>query len=159
MAATTPDGKALRARFNEMLGEHPSVIRELAERLSGVTLAYPPPADGNPLAGCRMPDLALAGASAPSLFGLLRQVRFVLLDLTDGGLADRFTEFGPALAVARASAMETADRPEWQSIRAVLLRPDGHIAWVGPNASAESAASLRRALTGWLDAVPMAQLR
>ncbi|MGH4002722.1 MAG: hypothetical protein ACRDSO_01230 [Pseudonocardiaceae bacterium] len=62
MTATTSDGKALRAWFNEILADHPSVTRELAERLSGVDLAYPPPADGNLLAGRRMPDLVLADA-------------------------------------------------------------------------------------------------
>jgi hypothetical protein len=105
VTATTPDGKALRARFNEMLADHPSANRELAERLSGVNLAYPSPAAGNPLVGSRMPDLALAGAPVSSVFGLLRQVRFVLLDLTGGRLAERFTGFGPALDVARASDM------------------------------------------------------
>ncbi|HZA18384.1 MAG TPA: FAD-dependent monooxygenase [Pseudonocardiaceae bacterium] len=46
VTATTPDGKALRARFNEILADHPSLNRELAERLSGVDLAYPPLAMG-----------------------------------------------------------------------------------------------------------------
>jgi hypothetical protein len=155
VTATTPDGKALRTRFNGMLADHPSVNRELAERLSGVDLAYPPPADGNPLAGRRMPDLSLADAPVSSVFSLLRPVRFVLLDLTGGQLAERFTGFGPALDVACASAMDTAARSEWQGVEAVLLRPDGHIGWVGPDASAESAASLLRALAGWLDALPM----
>jgi hypothetical protein len=102
-----------------------------------------------------MPDLALVDAPVSSVFGLLRRVRFVLLDLTGGQLAERFTGFGPALDVACASAMDTADRPEWQGVDAVLLRPDGHIGWIGPDDSAESEASLLRALTGWLDARPM----
>ncbi|MGH3921714.1 MAG: hypothetical protein ACRDTT_02370 [Pseudonocardiaceae bacterium] len=37
-------------------------------RLSGVVLAYPPPADGNPLAGRRMPDLVPADAPVSSVF-------------------------------------------------------------------------------------------
>jgi hypothetical protein len=65
------------------------------------------------------------------------------------------TGFSPPLDVARASAMDTADHPQWQGIGAVLLRPDGHVGWVGPDTSAESAASLLRALAGWLEAVPM----
>lgn len=73
----------------------------------------------------------------------------MLLDLTGGQLAERFTGFGPALDVACASAMDTADHPEWQGVEAVLLRPDGHIEWVGPDASAKSATSLLRALAGW----------
>ncbi len=155
VTATTPDGKALRARFNEMLADHPSLNRELAERLAGVDLAYPPLTDGNPLVGRRMPDLVLADAPVSSVFDLLRRVRFVLIDLTGGQLAERFTGFCPALDVACASAMDTAARPEWQGVEVVLLRPDGHIGWVGPDASAESAASFLRALTGWLDALPM----
>ncbi len=67
VTATTPDGKALRARFNELLADHPSVNRELAERLAGVTLTYPSPTDAHPLVGRRMPDLALTGASAPNV--------------------------------------------------------------------------------------------
>jgi bifunctional hydroxylase/dehydrase len=148
---STPDGKALRARFNEMLAQHPSLNRELAERLSGVDLTYGSPSDENPLVGRRMPDLTLTGTSAPSVFTLLRHLRFVLLDLTGGQLGERFTGMSPALDVVAASAMATATRPEWRGVRAVLLRPDGHIGWVGPDASAESAASLLRALAGWLD--------
>jgi 2-polyprenyl-6-methoxyphenol hydroxylase-like FAD-dependent oxidoreductase len=151
VTANTPDGKALRARFNEMLAKHPSLNRELAERLSGVDLTYEALSDENPLVGRRMPDLALTGTSAPSVFALLRHVRFVLLDLTGGQLGERFTGMSPALDVAAASAMATATLPEWRGVRAVLLRPDGHIGWVGPDASAESAASLLRALSGWLD--------
>lgn len=155
VTATTPDGRALRARFNELLADHPSVNRELAQRLAGVDLAYPPATDGSPLVGRRAPDLPLVGATAPSVFGLLRRMRFVLLDLTGGRLARRFTGPCPALDVACASAMDTSSHPEWQDARAVLLRPDGHVAWVGADASTASATGLRGALAGWLDALPM----
>ena len=154
VTATGLDGSALRARFNKMLADHPSLNRELAERLAGVDVAYRSPADENPLVGRRMPDLPLTGTPAPSVFGLLRQVRFVLLDLTGGLLAERFTGLSPALDVACASELVTATRPEWQGVGAVLLRPDGHIGWVGPDASAESVASLPRALARWLVAMP-----
>jgi 2-polyprenyl-6-methoxyphenol hydroxylase-like FAD-dependent oxidoreductase len=53
--------------------------------------------------------------------------------------------------VACASDLGIADRPEWAGIRAVLLRPDGHIAWVGVDASQASAAHLGRALARWFD--------
>lgn len=130
------------------------VNRELAERLAGVNLAYPPSASGHLLDGRRMPDLALADAPVSNVFGLLRQARFVLLDMAGGQLAERFAGFAPALDIACASAMNTAARPGWQGVEAVLLRPDGHIGWVGPDDSTESAASLLRALAGWLDAMP-----
>ena len=78
-----------------------------------------------------MPDLALADAPVSNVFGLLRQVRFVLLDMAGGQLAERFAGFAPALDIACASAMDTAARPEWQGVEAVLLRPDGHIGGSG----------------------------
>jgi len=55
----TPDGGALRARFNEMPGSYPSLNLELAERLAGLSLSYPVSNASHPLVGHRMPDLAL----------------------------------------------------------------------------------------------------
>jgi hypothetical protein len=78
----------------------------------------------------------------------------VLLDAAGGGLAERFAGFGPGLDVVGASDLGIADRPEWAGIRAVLLRPDGHITWVGAGASEASAARLGPALARWLDSLP-----
>ena len=42
-ANPTREGVALRDRFNAILGSHPSLCRELAVRLSGLAIRYPPP--------------------------------------------------------------------------------------------------------------------
>ncbi|MEV5355815.1 hypothetical protein ACIPM2_32095 [Streptomyces sp. NPDC086081] len=83
---------------------------------------------------------------ASSLFALLRADRYTLLDLT--GSAD-----GPLRALARPGlavhARSLATRPdEWSEVRAVLLRPDGHLAWAGTTADdADLAAAADKALT------------
>src|SRR6185437_15135813 len=47
-ANPTREGVALRDRFNAILGTHPSLRRELAVRLSGLAIRYPPPSHGPP---------------------------------------------------------------------------------------------------------------
>ena len=82
IANATREGIALRDRFDKILGTHPSLSRELALRLSGLTIRYPAPGQGQaPPVGERAPDLDLKGAPAATIFALLRPARFVLLTL------------------------------------------------------------------------------
>ncbi|MFB9906001.1 FAD-dependent monooxygenase [Allokutzneria oryzae] len=140
--ATTPESKALRTRFNEMLARHPSLNHELATQLSGLGVTYPV-AGADVLVGQRMPDLDLGQET--TVFGLLRTGRFVLLDLT----GDTYADLGPMVDVVHASTMDTSRHPEWEDVRSVLLRPDGHVAWVTriPAPSAHPHAALLHALT------------
>jgi hypothetical protein len=130
LANSSREGIALRDRFNAILGAHPSLCRELAVRLSGLTIRYP--AAGQ-VAGHRVPDLDLRGAGlsrapAATTFGLLHPARFVLLNLKSvpvvpvapAGFADRLDIVAAELA---------GDHPEWAGVRAMLIRPDGYIAW------------------------------
>ena len=119
------EGIALRDRFDAILGATPSLSRELAVRLSGLAVCYPAVA---PPAGQRVADLALCGAPAATIFGLLHPAKFVLLNLKSApaapaapaGFADRLTVVNAELA---------GDHPEWTGTRAMLIRPDGYIAW------------------------------
>ena len=77
------------------------------------------------MAGQRAPDLDLHGARAATLFGLLQPARFVLLNLGSAatipdGYADRMDTVTAKLA---------GDSPEFADLRALLIRPDGYIAW------------------------------
>ena len=122
LADPSREGIALRDRFNTILGAHPSLCRELAVRLSGLAIRYP--AEGQ-VAGQRVPDLDLRDAPADTVFGLLHPARFVLLNLGSAAV----TPAGFAGRLDSVTAELTVDHPEWAGVRAMLIRPDGYIAW------------------------------
>jgi 2-polyprenyl-6-methoxyphenol hydroxylase-like FAD-dependent oxidoreductase len=122
IANPTREGIALRDRFNEILGTHPSLCRELAVRLSGLAIRYPA---AGPVAGQRAPDLDLHGAPAATIFGLLHPAKFVLLHL--GSAAPAPAGYSGRLDIVAAEL--AGDHPEWAGVRAMLIRPDGYIAW------------------------------
>jgi 2-polyprenyl-6-methoxyphenol hydroxylase-like FAD-dependent oxidoreductase len=124
--------------------------KRLAGIVSGLDIHYDL-GDGHPLLGRRMPDLDLLTADGPlRVFELLHDARPVLLNLGEpGGLdiapwADRVRPIeagydGPwELPVLGAVAAPTA----------VLIRPDGYVAWVGEPADP----GLPDALTAWFGA-------
>jgi 2-polyprenyl-6-methoxyphenol hydroxylase-like FAD-dependent oxidoreductase len=150
IANPSREGIALRDRFNEFLGSQPSLCRELAVRLSGVAIRYhadildaghgaEPDGDhqaghgdgenaglgGGSLAGLRVPDLDLDGAPADTIFGLLHPARFVLLNLGSAAAAPA----GYAARLDVVTAKLAANDPEWSGVRALLIRPDGYVAW------------------------------
>ncbi|MFD4322617.1 FAD-dependent monooxygenase [Streptomyces sp. NPDC058548] len=124
----TPEGLALRALLSELIVTRPEFSRELAERLTGLSVGYPSADPGaHPLTGTRAPDLAFAGSDR-SLLSLLRPDTHLLLDLTaDGALATRSTESRPVVHASTPDGLPAA----WHGVRAALLRPDGHVAWAG----------------------------
>ena len=121
-ANPTREGIALRDRFNAILGAHESLRRELAVRLSGLAIRYQ--AAGQ-VAGQRAPDLDLRDAPAATIFGLLHPARFVLLNL--GSAAGASAGFAGRLDIVTAEL--AGDHPGWAGVRAMLIRPDGYIAW------------------------------
>ena len=123
------EGIALRDRFNAILGAHPSLCRELAVRLSGLAIRYPAAGQASgQVAGRRVPDLDLRAAPVPTIFGLLPSAKFVLLNLGSGpGASAAPAGFADRLDVVTAEL--AADRPDWAGVRAMLIRPDGYLAW------------------------------
>ena len=114
---------------------HPSLRRELAIRLSGLAIRYPPspqpspphPPGHDPLAGRRVPDLDLRGGPT-TLFGLLAPARFVLLNLGPAAAAPAVPD-GYADRLDTVTAELAGDPGEFAGVRAMLIRPDGYIAW------------------------------
>jgi len=122
IANPSREGIALRDRFNRILGAQPAVCQDLARRLSGLAIRYP--AAGQ-LAGQRVPDLELRDAPAATVFGLLHSARFVLLRL--GSPAGAPAGYSDRLDVVTATL--AGRHPDWADVRAMLIRPDGYLAW------------------------------
>jgi 2-polyprenyl-6-methoxyphenol hydroxylase-like FAD-dependent oxidoreductase len=123
MTAYSPDGLQLRRLLSELIAEQPAFSRALAERLSGLAVSYPARAGDHPLVGQRAPNVRFADTD---LFTLLNSGRHVLLDFTG-----RPSDVDGSVAVAAGSAVRPAG---WHDVSAVLVRPDGHVAWAGEDA-------------------------
>ncbi|TAJ70032.1 MAG: hypothetical protein EPO51_21165 [Phenylobacterium sp.] len=138
--------KALRGIVAELLGTD-EARRRLAAEMTGLGVRYDL-GDGHPLLGRRMPDLDLATASGPlRVFALLHSARPVLLNLGEPGAC----EIAPW--ADRVRLVEAAYEGPWElpavgpvpAPAAVLIRPDGHVAWVGDR----QAQGLHDALATW----------
>ncbi|MFJ4152703.1 hypothetical protein ACIP10_34720 [Streptomyces galbus] len=123
MTAFTPEGLDLRGLLAQLITALPAVNDHLAAKVSSLAVTYPPTTPAaHPLTGTRAPDLPLGHTS---LFALLRADSHLLLDLTDNGHLTGYARAG--LRVHPASSHRFP--AEFAGIRAILVRPDGHIAW------------------------------
>jgi 2-polyprenyl-6-methoxyphenol hydroxylase-like FAD-dependent oxidoreductase len=120
LANPSREGIALRDRFNRLLAENQALSRSLAVRLSGLGIGY-----GS--GGERVPDLALRDGPAPSVYGLLHGAKFVLLARPGSELGQDFRNYHERLDVVTAE-LDGAP-PGWADVRAMLIRPDGYLAW------------------------------
>ena len=141
-----PQTLAMRALMNELL-RNAAVNRRLAEDVTGLAVAYRPEPglEAHPLSGRRLPDLALAAAGGEMrVYSWLQSGRFVLIPLAGGGVSpgDMVTRWGDRVVVAAGALAEP--RGELEGVETLLVRPDGHIGWVG--ARGHSAAQLDEAL-------------
>jgi 2-polyprenyl-6-methoxyphenol hydroxylase-like FAD-dependent oxidoreductase len=137
---------ALREVMTELLGmEEPR--KRLAGTLSGLAIHYDL-GEGHPLLGRRMPDLDLVTAGGPvRVFSLLHDGRPALLHLGEPGALDigPWADRVPLVVAEYAGSWELPVLGEITAPRAVLIRPDGHVAWVGDGTDA----GLADALTAW----------
>ncbi len=137
---------ALRETMTELVRTD-EARRQWIAMMSALDLRYDL-GEGHPLLGRRMPDLDLTtAAGARRVYTFLHAARPVLLDLGEPGALDLA---GWANRVERIDA-RTDDAWELPVLgavsapAAVLIRPDGHVAWVGDGTDA----GLRDALTTW----------
>ncbi|MCA4133991.1 rifampin monooxygenase [Arthrobacter sp. M4] len=116
LLSTEPGPRAVRRLLSELM-DFDEVNRYLAEKTAAIGIRYDF-GDGHPLLGRRMRDV---GLKQGRLYQVMRAGRGLLLDQTGrlsvNGWADRIDHV--------IDVSEELDMP------AVLLRPDGHVAWVG----------------------------
>ena len=130
-------------RHDERMKAVVEVVSELAsmdeprKRLAGITSGLDIHYDlgeGHPLLGRRMPDLDLVTADGPlRVFELLHDARPLLLNLGEPGGID-ITPWAD-----RVQLIDGSYKGEWElpvlgvvsAPTALLVRPDGHVAWVG----------------------------
>jgi 2-polyprenyl-6-methoxyphenol hydroxylase-like FAD-dependent oxidoreductase len=142
------DGDSAHAPLADLLtrmADHPMGNRALTEIITGLDTRYDmhPNAD-HPWLGRLAPNLALTlETGAVDVATLLRAGRWLLLELS-GGVAVREA----AAPWADRVDIITAHCPERPDLRALLLRPDGHTAWLHM-AEGGDAAGLRLALAHW----------
>ncbi|MFH8442004.1 FAD-dependent monooxygenase [Streptomyces sp. NPDC018026] len=114
--STEPGARAVRRLLTELM-DFDEVNRRLIEKVTATGIRYDFGA-GPDLLGRRMRDI---GVGQGNLYGLLRRGRGLLLDrterLTVGGWSDRVDRL--------------ADPTAALDVPCVLLRPDGHVAWIG----------------------------
>ncbi|MEU8786528.1 FAD-dependent monooxygenase [Streptomyces sp. NPDC048637] len=143
----TAPGQAVRALGAQLVNRLRPLSRRAIRTLTGIGIAYPAGPGAHPLAGRRAPDIRLAGGGR--LYELLRQGRFVLITPADEPGVPRTPTGGGDAPRPADDRVVTAS---WRSARrtALLVRPDGYIAWAtDATAPAERTAALRGALAHW----------
>jgi 3-(3-hydroxy-phenyl)propionate hydroxylase len=138
--------EALRQTVSELLGmDEPR--KRFAAMMSGLDIHYDL-GEGHPLLGRRMPDLDVVTSGGPRrVFTLLHAARPVLLNLGEPAGFD-ITPWADRVQLIDAEYAGGWELPVLGAVTAptaVLIRPDGHVAWVGEPADQ----GLPEALTRW----------
>jgi 3-(3-hydroxy-phenyl)propionate hydroxylase len=137
---------ALRDTMSELLSmDEPR--KRFAAMMSGLDIHYDL-GEGHPLLGRRLPDLDLVTANGPlRVFTLLHDARPVLLNLGEPGGFD-ITPWADRVRLIDAEYVGKWELPVFGGVTAptaVLIRPDGYVAWVGDGTDL----GLPEALTTW----------
>jgi 3-(3-hydroxy-phenyl)propionate hydroxylase len=121
--------------------------KRLAAEISGLDIHYDL-GQGHPLLGRRMPDLSLSTTNGPlRVFSLLHNAQPALINMNDPGAID-ITAWRDRVQLIDAKYTGHWELPAIGPVAApsaVLIRPDGYVAWVGNSTQA----GLAEALTSW----------
>ena len=144
---TDERSKAARESVAELLAmDEPR--RRFGALMSGLDVRYDL-GEGHPLLGRRIPDLDLATAGGPlRLFALLHQASPVLLNFGEPIDITPWADRVQSVEAKCGGAWELPALGPVAAPSAVLIRPDGYVAWVGEG----TGAGLTDALSTWFGA-------
>ncbi|RNL86259.1 hypothetical protein EFW17_06785 [Halostreptopolyspora alba] len=153
LARPGPQTDALRDVFSSLIA-FDEVNRYLASMVTALDIRYPVDCD-HPLAGRRVPDADLKTPDgATRVYELLHAARPVLLDLRGSAEVAAAVE-GWADRVDLVEAQSDDDSwpvpgvGEIPAPAALLLRPDGHVAWAAAVGGVPDTSALRASLAAW----------
>ncbi|MGW5675000.1 FAD-dependent monooxygenase [Streptomyces sp. NPDC003860] len=135
----------LRAVFGELMADD-EVLKRLAGMVSGLDVQYETGGGTHPLLGRRLPpcDLRTADGTTTGI-ELLHSARGLLVDLDgSGSLQGVAARWADRVDVVTATLLGEGGDHQLDDVRALLVRPDGHVAWVAPDGG-----DLAAALTRW----------
>ncbi|MEC1478630.1 monooxygenase [Bacillus haynesii] len=123
----TREGLYLRELLSGIL-EFSDVNRYLAEQIAALSVQYEADEEmpKHELNGKRLPDidLTLSDDTVKRLYTFLRDGRFLL-----AAFGKEPKELSGLPHVRLMQVKEIDGRPEWNGVKAALIRPDGHVAW------------------------------
>ncbi|GGT26660.1 FAD-dependent monooxygenase [Streptomyces chromofuscus] len=139
-----PEVQPLRDVLSELI-RYPEVSRHFAAMVSGLEIRYDLDGGPHPLLGRRLPDVRLTGHRlVSSSTEALHAGRGVLLDLTDNErLRDRAWDWQDRVDIVTATPV-LPDGSSLTGTTAVLVRPDGYVAWAAPGSHADLPMALER---------------
>jgi bifunctional hydroxylase/dehydrase len=133
----------LRDVLAELTG-YPDVARHLAAMVSGLEIQYDVGGGSHPLLGRRMPRVELTrNGRALNTASLLHPGRGVLLDLADNPVL-RQRASGWADRVDVVTVRPATDVHRLGATTALLIRPDGYVAWAAPGSKHDLPMALDR---------------
>jgi 2-polyprenyl-6-methoxyphenol hydroxylase-like FAD-dependent oxidoreductase len=138
-----PEIAALRKLFNELL-QLPSVAEHMAHLLAGSDVRYDV-GDDHPLAGRLVPDVTLDDGRRVA--DLLHEARPVLLDLSGGRAGDAARRWADRVDLVEGAVDDL-------EACALLIRPDGYVAWAADTFEEDDEERLHGALQRWLGVSP-----
>lgn len=141
LMAAGPEVTSLRTLFGELLAT-PDGSAHIAGVLSGSDVRYDV-GDEHRLSGYFVPDFALDDGRR--IAELLQAGRPLMLDLSGGACADAIGGWGDRLDIEVATLAEPP-------AAAMLIRPDGYVAWAADEFAESDQGRLRGALQRWFGA-------
>jgi 3-(3-hydroxy-phenyl)propionate hydroxylase len=146
LSRTDARSQAMSQVFSEVVSGD-EARKRFAAMMSGLDIRYDL-GEGHPLLGRRMPDLDLVTANCPvRVFTLLQDARPVLINFGERGVFDiaRWAERVQSIDAGYDGPWELPALGAVAAPAAVLIRPDGYVAWVGDRTQT----GLTDALTTW----------